>query len=365
MDTTFQISGLKCFIDQKISFGNLTILAGGNSVGKSTVIQGLLLLRNAYEKWEIKEENVPLNGEYKLGLGNSIDVLAKGNQDNTINLIYSENSSKILIEFNSDSTEPQLFLKIEKIISDHSEKASILRPSFHYLNAERLGPRPFYEIGNQPRNVGWQGEFTIAVLSSTDANLPEYDVEEKKGFPGTTNRKLRNQVDSWMDFIIPGTRVNAQKLQEINRAYVQYDGAGPFNVGFGISYVLPIIAAGLIARKEEMLIVENPEAHLHPLGQSRIGQFLATIAAAGIKVVIETHSEHVINGIRLAVLENIIPSSKVIFNFFDSAGKGNQPEVREIALQENADLDHWPKGFFDQQQRDIAQIFKLRKQKKG
>lgn len=365
MNTTFQIKGLKCFIDQKISFGNLTILAGGNSVGKSTVIQGLLLLRSAYEKWKIKEENVPLNGEYRLGLGNSIDVLAKGSRDNSINLIYTESSSEIFTEFHLDSTEPQLFLKIAGVSSDYPEKASILRPFFHYLNAERLGPRPFYDIGNRPRNVGWQGEFTIAVLSSTDANLPEYDVEDKKVFPGTTNRKLRNQVDSWMDFIIPGTRVNAQKLQEINRAYVQYNGAGPFNVGFGISYVLPVIAAGLIARKEEMLIVENPEAHLHPLGQSRIGRFLATIAAAGVKVAIETHSEHVINGIRLAVLENIIPSCEVIFNFFDSAGKGKQPEVRQISLKENADLNHWPKGFFDQQQQDIARIFKLRKQKKG
>lgn len=365
MGNSLHISGLKCFIDQSFTFGKLTVLAGGNSVGKSTVIQSLLLLRSAFEKWEIEEKQVPLNGEYRLGLGNSAEVLAKGNPSNHIILQYSEASFELSAFLGLESSDPQMFLEIEKVTSIEPKKISLLKPSFHYLNAERLGPRPFYDIGNRPRNVGWQGEFTIAVLSSTDANLPEYDVVEEKVFPGTRNRKLRSQVDSWMDFIVPGTRVDPKKLQEINRAYVQYNGAGPFNVGFGISYVLPVIAAGLIAREEELLIVENPEAHLHPLGQSRIGRFLAIVAAAGVKVIVETHSEHVINGIRLAVLENIIDPSKIVFNFFDAAGLGKQPEVRKIFLKENADLDYWPKGFFDQQQQDIAQIFKLRKQKKG
>lgn len=364
MRASIQIDGLKCFTHQSVFFDNLTVLAGGNSVGKSTVIQSLLLLRSAYEKWRIDEKQVPLNGEYRLGLGNSIDVLAKGSQNNRINLEYNEDSSGIVVEFALVSAEPQMFLDATKVSCKNPSKVSILRPFFHYLNAERLGPRSLYNIGNRQRNVGWQGEFTVAVLSSTEVNLPEYDVVDDKAFPNNKNKKLRSQVDSWMDFIIPGTRVDPKKLQEINRAYVQYNGAGPFNVGFGISYVLPVVAAGLIARKDEMLIVENPEAHLHPLGQSRIGQFLAIVAATGIRVVVETHSEHVINGIRIAFLENIIYPSKVVFNFFDAAGPNNQPEVRRISLKENADLDYWPKGFFDQQQQDIARIFKLRKQKK-
>src|SRR5438046_1441121 len=75
----------------------------------------------------------------------------------------------------------------------------------------------------------------------------------------------------------------------------------PTNVGFGITYALPIVVSILSARPGSLVIIENPEAHLHPRGQVRMGELLSLASTAGIQVLIETHSDHVLNGIRLAV----------------------------------------------------------------
>jgi len=363
---TLMIVGFKCFDEQEILFRKLTVLAGGNSVGKSSVIQSLLLLRLAYEKYKAGTNKVPLNGEYALGLGNSFDVVARQSRYSESMIIqFSYGKELYTVDFLPDEKEAQVFVKAE-IDTDHltEDHHPITRMNFHYLNAERLGPRTVHQVADIGRNVGSRGEHTIALLSSSAVNTPEYDVSAERMYPDTKNPRLLSQVGFWMNDIIPGIDINSRKVRETNQAIVQYGGAMPFNVGFGISYVLPIVVSGLIASKGEMLIVENPEAHLHPSGQSRIGRFLAAVANAGVEVVIETHSEHVINGIRVAALNGQVSHDQVSINFFSApeGPDGFQPEVRNILLNENADLDHWPKGFFDQQQEDIARIFKLRKQ---
>ena len=171
-----------------------------------------------------------------------------------------------------------------------------------------------------------------------------------------------------MDFIIPGIEINIDAFLKTNTARVSLRKKGsdteflhPNNIGFGITYVLPIIVSGLIAQKGCMMIVENPEAHLHPSGQSRIGQFLGRIAGSGIQVVVETHSEHVINGVRLATLKKSISPKKVSILYFSQDTRAGTPKVEPINVTIDNDLTKWPAGFFDQEQRDLAEIIKNRK----
>ena len=334
----------------------MTVLAGGNSVGKSSVIQSLLLLRNSTEK-----NQTPLNGDYLLNLGNSAQVLRRGANDSKISVSYQAAADCIVsTEWTADIGRPEVFLR--STAQQHAADCGLTADNFHYLHAERLGPRAMYDIGSRDRNVGWQGENTVALLSNLIIDTPEYNVPAVKQFHGTENPTLRNQTDAWMDYIIPGVNLQAERVQEINKAFVQYNDHAPYNVGFGISYVLPIVVAGLIARSGEMLIVENPEAHLHPSGQSRIGRFLAHVANSGVQVITETHSEHVINGIRLAALNERINHEDVVINFFSKSEKrGEQPDTDSIFLNDKSDLEKWPAGFFDQQQRDLGEIFKLRR----
>lgn len=78
----------------------------------------------------------------------------------------------------------------------------------------------------------------------------------------------------------------------------------PQNVGFGISYSLHVITAILKAKDGDLIIIENPESHVHPRGQAELGKLIALAAINNIQIIIETHSDHIINGIRVAVKEN-------------------------------------------------------------
>ena len=117
------------------------------------------------------------------------------------------------------------------------------------------------------------------------------------------------------------------------------------------------------------MIVENPEAHLHPSAQSKIGQFLAVIALSGVNVIVETHSDHVINGIQIATARRTISKEYVTINFFskgenqqaENQTKNRQPIITEITINEKGELSRWPKGFFDQTQIDYVKLLDLRR----
>ncbi|WP_350017212.1 DUF3696 domain-containing protein [Rhodanobacter sp. IGA1.0] len=135
------------------------------------------------------------------------------------------------------------------------------------------------------------------------------------------------------------------------------------NMGFGVSYALPIVAGGLSAISGGLFIVENPEAHLHPAGQSTMGVFLAWLASKGVQVILETHSDHVINGIRLAVGKmKYIACEAVSLLFFDSSESG-LPLVQRISVSDRGTLSDWPEYFFDQYQIDVAELGRIRRSK--
>lgn len=372
MLSTFNIQNFKCFIDQDIEFRKLTILAGANSVGKSTVIQSLLLAKMSLRT----EKNIELNDVYRLNLGNTQEVLNRDANENFIKLKL-ENFFSL-----SDYIKIQIFLEVPKSIDSYhlivqsielpeqykNRNVKITNPphfsNLYYLNAERIGPRLSSQISTQEYlHVGYSGEFTMQVLEK----IAEDKIDKEKAFDEIDkDLRYRTQVQLWMNFIIPGVEVNIPKLYEkVRTLEMTFGQSSPTNVGFGISYVLPIVLNGLLAEKNSLFIVENPEAHLHPFGQSRIGQFLAKISASGVQVVIETHSEHVINGIRIASIEGIISNEEVLINFFSKEEGNKQPKIEKIEINQMGDLTKFPFGFFDQSIHDTTTIIKARRAKKN
>lgn len=351
------IKNYKCFLDQAIEFGQLTVLAGSNSAGKSSTIQALLLTRIAFEKDKKKENNIPVNGEYCLELGLAKGLRNKYAGDEPINFQVSDNDIELVdidLEINS------LYdLTVKKEKEFPSISSNILANNFYYLNAERVGPRLEYGMSNFT-HVGYQGEYAVQIVSGFDTKI-----DSKKLFDGNNNKELRSQAHSWLEYITPGVTIDGGSLfEEVRRAQMRISGTTPTNVGFGVSYVLPIIVNGLIAVSDSIFIVENPEAHLHPSAQSRIGRFLAKIAASGVKVIIETHSEHVINGIRIATLSPNydITTDEVIINFFNRKSEDTPPIIHQIDITPKGDLTSFPADFFDQNQQDLAEIIRLKRQ---
>lgn len=373
-----EIENFKCFLNVSIPLNKLTILSGANAVGKSSLIQALLLIRQTIDKFSTEENKnvmigkleIPLNGEYCLNLGNSSQVISSNAQKNEISFKIRSitPSTEAPFEYITFPKNPELTLKFHpssKVMKKSS--SSIYKKEFHYLNAERLGPRVTQGMINQDfSNTGYQGEFTGYVLAKNQ----QFKVDEERRFHSTELKvpTLNKQAEYWLDYIIPGIEISNKLYTEINqvgcylkRTYSDTELLNPNNIGFGISYVLPIIVSGLIAERGSMLIVENPEAHLHPAGQSHIGQFLAQMAASGLQVIVETHSEHVINGIRIAILKNLISNESVSINFFSMDEKSSEPAIEHITMDDKAELSSWPYGFFDQEERDMAEIFRGRR----
>ncbi len=130
----------------------------------------------------------------------------------------------------------------------------------------------------------------------------------------------------------------------------------PVHTGFGLTQILPILVAALSARENNVLLIENPEVHLHPAGQAAIGIFLAKVAGAGVQVLIETHSDHVLNGIRRAVRDGILSNEEVALHFFrqrDLADADGVAQFECLGLDAEGNIDCWPDGFFDQFDKDM------------
>ena len=125
----------------------------------------------------------------------------------------------------------------------------------------------------------------------------------------------------------------------------------PVHTGFGLTQTLPIVVSALSAAQGDIILIENPEVHLHPAGQALMGQFMADVARTGIQVLVETHSDHVLNGVRRAVKGERLAADQVAIHFFRSRST-ELPQVQSPALDKDGNIDDWPEGFFDQFDKD-------------
>lgn len=371
------IKNFKCFHEIDIPLKQLSVFAGTNGNGKSTAIQALLFMRRSIEhcaKWEnshfnydkINDLNVELNGAYCLNLGNSSYVIPIDSDSTDISFGLSEDENYFQLTY-STNIGNELWLTPKKPLINKFKKNPLYYQEFYYLNAERIGPRlsqsiKFYDY----YNVGFKGEYTAQIIS--DLNFNFRVSENRVNHKYLKGSRFEHHVNAWLEFILPGVSItpyNDDKTHtariEVQNSYSKGNPIVPTNTGFGISYALPIIVSCLIAQVDRFLVIENPEAHLHPSAQSKMGYFLGVIANAGVRIIVETHSDHIINGIQIAVAEKAISYNNVVINFFSQDENSHQPDVNPIGIKEKGELTDWPKGFFDQSQIDYSRLIQLRK----
>jgi predicted ATPase len=105
-----------------------------------------------------------------------------------------------------------------------------------------------------------------------------------------------------------------------------------------------------------LLLIENPEAHLHPKGQTMMGRFLASAASCGVQCIIETHSEHVLNGVRLAIKEGLLKPDAAVGYFFEYSFSSEMSTVQPIFFDEHGACDCWPENFFDESEKSLMEL---------
>jgi predicted ATPase len=374
-----RIRNFKAFEDVSLEFRPLTLMAGLNGMGKSSVLQSLLLLRQSYEQ-RLLSKGLALNGDLvKIGTGK--DALFERAESDNISFelgFKSEQIESLCWVYQYDRKSDVIEIKNAINISDNLRDICLFNDYFHYLQSERLGPRTVSEMSDylvrQHFQIGISGEYTahfmaifakyrIHSINDYQKNYTQ-DKIPPTSHPQAQSLLLKDQVEAWMGEISPGTQIKISSNPDIDLMSLQYsfvmgkEVSNPYrstNVGFGISYTLPIIVSVLASSPGSLILIENPEAHLHPRGQSRIGELLALAASYGVQIIIETHSDHVLNGIRVAVHGGKIKPDDVQLHYFQRTANTERASTEVISpkIDRNGRIDRWPDGFFDEWERNL------------
>lgn len=350
------LKNFKCFEELKVKFSMVNVLTGLNGMGKSTVIQSILLLGQS-QKNIISDKSLFLKGKYvDLGVGQDI-LFEKAEEDEIgIDIWVDNNIEKFLFEYRPE--EDVLPLKNSELCGDQESFECWIDKIF-YLSAYRIEPQFLYRIENEKelseRYFGKNGEYAIQYLQFHGTE----DVKNKALVVGDEDKiSVADQVKAWLDMISPGVSpvisVNmSSRTAELKYEYIEgrekTNSYKSVNVGFGITYVLPVVVALVSARKGDIILLENPEAHIHPRGQRMLGELIAAAGAGGVQVILETHSDHVLNGIRVAVKKGrLAPEETGFFFFYKDKEESYKHKVISPVLDKNGRLDEWPEGFFDE-----------------
>ena len=356
------LENFKCFDEMKLDFSTLNILTGLNGMGKSTVLQSILLLGQSQNSI-MSEHVLSLKGKYvDLGVGQDI-LFEKAEKDEIGIEVWTENTEeKYLFEYQPETDV--LPLKSEDKNVDKS-LCSAWESRLFYLSAYRIEPQFLYHIENEKevseRYFAKNGEFSIQYLKLHGGD----DVINKSVLIGN-KKTIADQVKEWMDLISPGvspviTINTSSRTAELKYEYIEgrekTNSYKSINVGFGITYVLPVVITLVSAKPGDIILLENPEAHIHPKGQRMLGELLAAAGAGGVQVILETHSDHVMNGIRVAVKKGKLePKSTRFFYFYKDADDSYKHKVICPVLDGDGRLSEWPKGFFDEWDNALLEL---------
>ncbi len=356
MISHIKVKNFKSLKQISVPLANLNLLTGLNGMGKSSLIQVLLLLKQS-DKLDFGI--LSLNGDLtRIGQGRDalyqfsdeelivFEVVVAGEYRFSWDFNYQKEKEKLISNTSYSGGGMHLFNQYTKL--------------FQYIPAERIGPRDIYDahsvVVTDKRHIGLLGEYAAYYI-----NVFGHDLEVSRNLrhPKANSNNLLSQINAWMNEISPGVSLNTKYVPEVNKVILDYqfdlindktNTFRPVNVGFGISYVLPVVLALLTSEPGKIIIIENPESHIHPRGQAELGKLISLAAQCGAQLFIETHSDHILNGIRVAVRNNSIDKEKVNILYFDkeTTEKEQFTVITKIKVDKNGELNEYPKNFLDE-----------------
>ncbi len=381
MITQLKISNFKSHKETCIELGNLTVLTGINGCGKTSIIQALLLLRQSFQKNRL-QDGLDLNSPLcNIGIAHEALYLLANNGIISFEML-DEQQHEYKFKFDAGAVLNDSFIK-KYSYNEHAcdtgllSNLALFNNKFQYISASRWGgksvfPKETYAVEKQRQislNEG-QGELVAHFLfrygGEDTSNYYEDCIND--------DLSLLQQTIYWEQKISPNVTIDVNTGHDGSTYTISYgfDGENgnikPIrdlraeNIGFGISYTLPIIVALLSAKPGALILLENPEAHLHPAGQAELAKLIAKVARNGVQVITETHSDHIINGIQLACKEFTHNEEKGIDNkhvkmyYFYNKEK-HASTVEEVVINNDGSLKQQPKGFFDQAENDLFNLY--------
>lgn len=368
---SYDIHNFKNHADTHLDFGNLTILTGINGMGKSSVFQSMLMMRESFLRMPLMD-TLSLDGE-SFSVGGTSELVNRNVTDdqNLLKINLSTDQGRVNLGYvypieNANELEIAngFFVPDAKLL----KSISLFNDDFQYLSAFRVGPQSTYlsqtNVVDKHRQLSGKmgmGEYSVYFLSKFGQEpiaLPEL------AYRGLESQlSLNRQVELWMGEITDGVKLNI--TQNGNQYVLKYGYEQPgrptvyhsaLNTGFGLSYILSVVIAILSAKSGSLILIENPEAHIHPSGQASLMRLVSLAASQGVQIVMETHSDHIINGALVNWKKYELDRNKLaVYYFYRDENLNASP--KRLLVGENGRIQNAPKGFFDQMKADLEVLF--------
>lgn len=248
----------------------------------------------------------------------------------------------------------------------------------HLLGPLRDVPSPWYrpgERGTGLTTLGPKGEFTVAYLDEHGSDLVHCPLPKRKAdlvlddavvmlkdelFDEGEERPLISAVHLWLRALGIADRVEIRQTGRV----LEFDLIDPqtrakrdlTSVGVGASQILPVIVLCLLAKPGDLVLIEQPELHLHPGPQQVLGDFLLGISQSGRQLIVETHSEYLVNRLRLRMVEQRLDQDPDAVRLLYAKRRLGATEFEELQPDKRGMFDEWPEGFFDQSPKESEAI---------
>ncbi len=262
------------------------------------------------------------------------------------------------------------YYKNSEFVQDLNLTQEKLFKSIFYLGPLRIKTERLYTWGGiTPESVGYSGELTItALLASKNRKISLGYKKFTKPFEQIIAASLKSMG------LIDNFRV--KKIAENRQEYevnIQTKGSKDWvdlpDVGFGISQVLPVLVQCFYAPPGSIIIMEQPEIHLHPSAQSALADVMIDVinsrehgAARNIQLIIETHSEHFLRRLQRRIAEDVVPQEKVSAYFANIDKIPASFDPLQIDIFGN--IQNWPENFFGDEIGDITEQAKAAMKKR-
>jgi predicted ATPase len=332
MINRLDLSGFKSFVADDIDFGGLTLLTGINSSGKSSVVQAILLLEKCASGAPVSLKGHGSLDEMRNPFSKSgVTLAATLDHGNKVGFTYDKGKYEYL-DFSSG-------LDFPKVI---------------YIGADRYGPETSMPIFHDSVDLGSRGENLFKCIEYYENELLKSILRHEKSEGETFLFNLK----AWLGVISPNVKFDYKIQRQSDSSYGLYNEYRAKNVGFGLSYTLPVIAALLMGTitRNSLVIIENPEAHLHPRGQTEMARLICKCVEAGAQVIIETHSDHLLNGVRIYTKRSTTDFYKQVSIHWFQLDNNKNTDIESTTIAPDGRLYDWPVGLADQFEINASQL---------
>ena len=367
MINKIKFSNYKLFkLEQTLELKPMTVLIGKNSSGKSAVLKLLTLIENSLsgsfqEPFLLTNNGIELGGEFK-------DLIYGRNHLKNLKFSLENDNEKLEIGINADPltyyrTYSISYWKINDIEIDiskenfngflaESEEIKTLSLKTDYISSYREGLSRYFEKNRKTYEViGTKGENVYLILIE-DALTSSQNIVKK------VSEFYKNNFEGWS---IAVNKNNAPPYQiELEKDDLKINLK---EVGLGMIHVLPLVVSASIPVKEEtLIIIEEPELHLHPAAHGNLAQlFVESLADINKRYLIETHSQNFVLRLRALVAAGKLKKEHLALYYVEYDEDKSESNLRLIDVDEFGEVDYWPEDIFNESLHEIIKIRKAQK----